>query len=64
MNTMLKNNGNTNNLSSQIKQFANDLSNKGINPTELLNQLLASGKVTKEQVEQAKNLANILVNKI
>lgn len=63
MNTMLKNNGNTN-LSSQIKQFANDLSNKGINPTALLNQLLASGKVTKEQVEQAKNLANILLNKI
>jgi malonyl CoA-acyl carrier protein transacylase len=49
-------------LISQIKQFASNLRRSGQNPEEILNELVRSGKVTKEQLENAKNLANLFVN--
>lgn len=66
MNTMLKGFGRKsgNNLLSQINQFAEELKQSGKDPNQVLNELLTSGKYTKEQVEQAKRMAQMFLGKI
>lgn len=64
MNTMLKGNGSNGNLLSQIRQFANELKKSGKSPEQMLNDLVASGKYTNEQVEQAKRFAKMFVGKV
>lgn len=64
MNTMLKGNGSNGNLLSQIRQFANELKKSGKSPEQMLNDLVASGKYTNEQVEQAKRFAKMFIGKI
>lgn len=62
-NTMLRNpnNRNNRNLISEIRQFANNLQRTGKDPNVLLNELLASGRYSNEQVEQAKRMAKIIL---
>lgn len=55
------NNRNNKNLISEIKQFADNLQRSGKDPNVLLNELLASGRFSNEQVEQAKRMAKLLL---
>lgn len=64
MNTMLKGNGTNGNLLSQIRQFANELKKSGKSPEQMLNDLMANGKYSQQQVEQAKRLAQMFVGKL
>jgi len=67
MNTMLKGFGGNNgsgNILSQIRQFADNLKKSGKDPNQLLNELMASGKYTQEQIEQAKRLAQMFSGKL
>ena len=63
-NTMLSNKRNFGNggLIGQIRQFASNLQRSGKNPEELLNEMVNSGKVSQQQLENAKNLANLFMN--
>lgn len=54
MNTMLRNNGN---LFMQVMKFANDVKRSGKNPKAMLDDAIASGKYTKEQIENARKMA-------
>lgn len=51
-----------NNLISQITQFSNELQKSGKNPEQLLNELISSGKYSQEQINQAKNMAQMAIN--
>ena len=51
-----KSNNNSQNMFTAFSQFKQMLGAK--NPDELINQLVSSGKVSKEQLELAKQLAN------
>lgn len=64
MNTMLKGNNTNGNLLSQIRQFANELKRSGKSPEQMLNELMASGKYTNEQIEQAKRFAKMFIGKV
>lgn len=55
MNTMLVKNSVT---KSQFLKFADEIKRSGKNPETILNDLISSGKVSKEQVEEAKRKAN------
>lgn len=55
MNTML--NSNTN-LRNNFLQFAREIRQSGKNPEAMLNELISSGKVSKEDVEKAKQKAS------
>lgn len=50
------------NLMSQVKQFADNLRRSGTDPEQMLNEMVSSGKVSKEQLERAKNLASLFMN--
>lgn len=58
---LLKNNkqSGTGNMVSQFKQFQNQINSSGKNPRDILNELVSSGKVSKEQLENATRLANM-----
>jgi hypothetical protein len=45
-----------------FQKFKQDMQSKnpGMNPQEMVNQMVSSGKVTQAQFEQARNLANSL----
>lgn len=53
MNTMLGNQ----NLKNQILNFANDITKSGKTPQQLFDEIVASGKYTREQIESAKKKA-------
>ena len=59
MNTMLKNSQNSDSLLSQFNKFCDEFKRSGQDPNVVLNQLLSSGRVTKEQLERAKMLAKL-----
>lgn len=59
MNTMLKNIQNSDSLLSQFNKFCDEFKRSGQDPNVVLNQLLSSGRVTKEQLERAKMLAKL-----
>lgn len=59
MNTMLKNSQNSTSLLSQFNKFCDEFKKSGQDPNVVLNQLLSSGKVTKDQLEKAKMLAKL-----
>lgn len=50
----------------QVKQFQENMlkQNPGMNPQQMVNQLLHSGKVTQSQFEQARGMAQMLGLKI
>lgn len=61
MNTMLKrkqSNNSTNNIFVQFNDFAENFRRSGRDPQAVLDELVNSGKVSKEDVEKATNLAN------
>lgn len=43
----------------QFNQFKNTLTQTGKQPQQILNDLINSGKVTKEQLDQAKSMAEM-----
>ena len=57
-NTMLSNKRNFGNGG----LIASNLQRSGKNPEELLNEMVNSGKVSQQQLENAKNLANLFMN--
>lgn len=46
-------------MASQFKKFKQEILSSGKNPNEMLNELVSSGKVSKQQLEKAKQLANL-----
>ena len=50
----------------QVKQFRENMlrQNPGMNPQEMVNQMVSSGKVTQQQFEQARNIVQSLGMKI
>ena len=46
----------------QVKQFRENMlrQNPGMNPQELVNQMVSSGKVTQQQFEQARSIVESL----
>lgn len=59
MNTMFRNSQNSTSLMSQFNKFVSDFKKSGQDPNTVLNQLLSSGKVSKDQLERAKLLAGL-----
>lgn len=59
MNTMLKNSQNSTSLKEQFFKFCSDFKKSGQDPNALLNQMIASGRVTKEQVDNAIKMSRI-----
>lgn len=60
--SMLSNNrksnfGSNQNMVSQFMQFRREIEQSGKDPRAMLDEMVASGKVTKQQVEQAKGMA-------
>lgn len=55
MNTML----NARLTKQQFLKFAEEIKRSGKNPETMLNELISSGKVTREQVEEAKRKAEL-----
>jgi hypothetical protein len=49
-------------LIGQIRQFVSNLQRSGQDPEALLNEMVNSGKVSQQQLENAKNLANLFIN--
>ena len=56
------NNGNGD-LLSQFLSFKKDIENSGRDPKTMLNELLASGRISPQQLNKAKTLATVLANK-
>lgn len=50
----------------QVKQFRENMlrQNPNMNPQEMVNQMVSSGKVTQQQFEQARNIVQSLGMKI
>lgn len=50
----------------QVQQFRENMlrQNPGMNPQEMVNQMVSSGKVTQQQFEQARNIVQSLGMKI
>ncbi|WP_028130294.1 hypothetical protein [Selenomonas sp. AE3005] len=46
----------------QVKQFRENMlrQNPGMNPQEMVNQMVSSGKVSQQQFEQARNIVESL----
>lgn len=61
MNTMLRkrtgNNNSQNNILVQFNTFAENIKRSGKDPQAILNELVNSGQVTQEQLENAKKMA-------
>lgn len=61
MNTMLRkrtgNNNSQNNILVQFNTFAENIKRSGKDPQAILNELISSGQVTQEQVDNAKKMA-------
>ena len=53
----------TGDLLSQFLSFKKDIENSGRDPNTMLNELLASGKVSQQQLNKAKTLAAVFANK-
>ena len=51
-------------LLSQFMNFKKEIENSGRDPNTMLNELLASGKVSPQQLNKAKTLAAVFANKI
>ena len=47
------------NLFSKFAQFKREIEESGRDPNEILEELVASGKVTQSQINQAKRLASL-----
>lgn len=63
MNTMFQNLQNGMNLINQIQRFAQNIKTSGQNPEAILNQLIQSGKVNQQQLNQARALAEMFAKK-
>lgn len=59
MNTMLKNSQNSTSLKDQFNRFCADFKKSGQDPNVLLNQLVSSGRVSKEQVDMAVKMSRL-----
>lgn len=65
---LLKNNRKNNytsangNMLNQFNQFKNQILQSGKNPQSILDELIASGKVTQEQVRKATEMARNIMN--
>ena len=52
--------GNAQNMMSQFQQFRQQIQQQGINPQQQVMQLLQSGKMSQQQFEQLKSMANMM----
>lgn len=52
--------GNMQNMMAQFNQFRNQIQQQGINPQQQVMQLLQSGKMSQQQFEQLKSMANMM----
>lgn len=48
---------NNQSLKNQVQNFANEIKSSGRDPNQILNDAINSGKYSKAQIENAKNLA-------
>lgn len=62
MNTMIRNSS-QNNFMKNFGIFAENIKKSGKNPQSMIDELISSGKITKEQYEQAKKLASFILGK-
>lgn len=56
--------GNNGDIMSQFMQFKKQIEASGKDPQAMLNELLASGKVSPTMLNKAKTLATVFANKI
>jgi hypothetical protein len=56
--------GNNGDIMSQFMQFKKQIEASGKDPQALLNEMLASGKVSPTMLNKAKTLATVFANKI
>ncbi len=56
--------GNNGDMMSQFMQFKKQIEASGKDPQTLLNEMLASGKVSPAMLNKAKTLATVFANKI
>jgi len=52
--------GNMQNMMARFQQFQRQIQQQGINPQQQVEQLLRSGKMTQQQFENFKQIANML----
>lgn len=57
-NTMLNGMNANDSLKSKFNEFKRNIERSGKDPKAILNELISSGKVSKEQIEKAKALAD------
>lgn len=56
--------GNMQNFMSQFNQFRQQIQQQGINPQQQVQELLRSGKMSQQQFEQLKAMAQMLSGKM
>ena len=54
--------GNMQNMMAQFNQFRQQIQQQGINPQQQVMELLKSGKMSQQQFEQLKQMANMFSN--
>ena len=51
--------GNVQNMMNQFQQFRNQIQQQGIDPQQQVQELLRSGRMSQQQFEQLKQMANM-----
>jgi len=54
--------GNMQNMMAQFNQFRQQIQQQGVNPQQQVMELLKSGKMSQQQFEQLKQMANMFSN--
>lgn len=52
------------NMQAQFRQFSENIRKSGKNPKDILNELVSSGKVSREQLEKATAMARMFAGKL
>ena len=51
-------------MQAQFRQFSENIRKSGKNPKDILNELVSSGKVSREQLEKATAMARMFAGKL
>ena len=54
--------GNFQNFMAQFNQFKQQIQQEGVNPQQRVQELLQSGKMSQQQFEQCRQIANMFMN--
>ena len=54
--------GNFQNFMAQFNQFKQQIQQEGVNPQQKVQELLQSGKMSQQQFEQCRQIANMFMN--